>query len=98
VFNEIYLELGKPFNVDVLLKDESQQLSEIKITVQKTQFSKAEELCRNYNRKTRINGHPLSEICRRFTFEPSASGGSFGGKTINITVIIKWSCFHNSFD
>jgi hypothetical protein len=32
VFNEIYLELGKPFNVDVLLKDESQQLSEIKIT------------------------------------------------------------------
>src|SRR3970040_2758328 len=32
VFNDIYLELGKSFSLDVLLKDESQQLSEVKIT------------------------------------------------------------------
>jgi hypothetical protein len=30
--NDVFLELGKPFSLDILLQDESQQLSEVVIT------------------------------------------------------------------
>jgi hypothetical protein len=30
--NDVFLELGKPFNLDIFLQDESQQLSEVVIT------------------------------------------------------------------
>jgi hypothetical protein len=36
--NDVFLELGKPFNLDILLQDESQQLSEVVITGSKTKF------------------------------------------------------------
>jgi hypothetical protein len=32
IYNEVYLELGKPLNLDAILKDESQQLSEVMVT------------------------------------------------------------------
>jgi hypothetical protein len=38
--NDVFLELGKPFNLDILLQDESQQLSEVVITGSKTKFWK----------------------------------------------------------
>ena len=31
-FNDVYLDLGKVFSLDVLLKDESQKLDEVKVT------------------------------------------------------------------
>jgi hypothetical protein len=36
--NDVFLELGKPFNLDILLQDESQQLSEVVLLVLKTKF------------------------------------------------------------
>jgi hypothetical protein len=48
--NDVFLELGKPFNLDILLQDESQQLSEVVITGSKTKFWKWENRCRNDHR------------------------------------------------
>jgi hypothetical protein len=43
--NDVFLELGKPFNLDIFLQDESQQLSEV-VLVLKQSFWK----CRNDHR------------------------------------------------
>ena len=35
-YNEVYLELGKAFNIDAILNDEGQQLNEVTITGSKS--------------------------------------------------------------
>jgi hypothetical protein len=41
--NDVFLEL-KPFNLDILLQDESQQLSEVVIWFKKQSFLKGEQV------------------------------------------------------
>ncbi len=83
VFNEVYLELGKPFNLDVLLKDESQQLSEVKITGSKNKvFQSGRTGAETTIGRRELTALPtISRSAEDFTrLEPSASGGSFGGR------------------
>ncbi|MFT5963374.1 MAG: outer membrane receptor protein involved in Fe transport [Flavobacterium sp.] len=83
VFNEVYLELGKPFNLDVLLNDESQQLSEIKITGSKNKvFASGRTGAETTIGRRELTALPtISRSAEDFTrLEPSASGGSFGGR------------------
>lgn len=42
-FNDVYLELGKAFGLDIVMQDESQKLEEVKVVGAKTKFSKVEE-------------------------------------------------------
>jgi hypothetical protein len=43
--NDVFLELGKPFNLDIFLQDESQQLSEVVITGSKNKvFGSGEQV------------------------------------------------------
>ncbi len=82
-FNEVYLELGKPFNLNVLLKDESQQLSEVKITGSKEQvFQSGKTGAETTIGRKELTALPtISRSAEDFTrLEPSASGGSFGGR------------------
>jgi hypothetical protein len=90
IYNEVYLELGKPLNLDdAILKDESQQLSEVMVTGAKSKvFLVVVGRVRDYNRKKRANCFTnYFKISRRFyTIEPSASGGSLEVEMINTTV------------
>ena len=83
VFNDIYLELGKSFSLDVLLKDESQQLSEVKITGSKNKvFQSGRTGAETTIGRRELTALPtISRSAEDFTrLEPSASGGSFGGR------------------
>ncbi|MBC5839246.1 TonB-dependent receptor [Flavobacterium muglaense] len=82
-FNEVYLELGKPFILNVLLKDESQQLSEVKITGSKGRvFQSGKTGAETTIGRKELTALPtISRSAEDFTrLEPSASGGSFGGR------------------
>jgi hypothetical protein len=48
VYNEVYLELGKPLILDAQLNDVSQQLTEVKVTGSKNVFGNGKNRCRNY--------------------------------------------------
>ncbi|EIA08398.1 carboxypeptidase regulatory-like domain-containing protein [Flavobacterium frigoris] len=83
VFNEVYLELGKPFNLDILLKDESQQLNEVTITGSKNKvFQSGRTGAETTIGRRELTALPtISRSAEDFTrLEPSASGGSFGGR------------------
>jgi hypothetical protein len=58
IYNEVYLELGKPLNLDAILKDESQQLSEVMVTGAKSKVLVVVGRCGDYNRKKRANCLP----------------------------------------
>jgi hypothetical protein len=81
--NDVYLELGKPLIFDALLNDESQQLNEVKITSSKNKIFRSGRT----GAETTIGRQELtilptiSRSAADFTrLEPSASGGSFGGR------------------
>jgi hypothetical protein len=78
VYNEVYLELGKPLILDAQLNDVSQQLTEVKVTGSKNKVFGKKNRCRNYYWKERITSLPtISRSADDFTrLEPSASGGS----------------------
>jgi outer membrane receptor protein involved in Fe transport len=83
VYNEVYLELGKPFILDALLNDESQQLSEVKITGSKNKvFGSGRTGAETTIGRKELTALPtISRSADDFTrLEPSASGGSFGGR------------------
>lgn len=82
-FNDVYLELGKPFNLNVLLKDESQQLTEVKISSSKNKvFQSGRTGAETTIGRRELAALPtISRSAEDFTrLEPSASGGSFGGR------------------
>ncbi|MBE0392306.1 carboxypeptidase regulatory-like domain-containing protein [Flavobacterium sp. PL002] len=82
-YNEVYLELGKPFTIDALLNDESQQLNEVKITGSKNKvFGSGRTGAETTIGRKELTALPtISRSAEDFTrLEPSASGGSFGGR------------------
>jgi hypothetical protein len=83
VYNEVYLELGKAFILDALLNDESQQLSEVKITGSRNKvFGSGRTGAETTIGRKELTALPtISRSADDFTrLEPSASGGSFGGR------------------
>ncbi|MBF2709964.1 TonB-dependent receptor [Flavobacterium soyangense] len=82
-FNDVYLDLGKVFNLDVLLKDESQKLEEVVITASKSKVfgSGRTGAETTIGRKELASLPTISRSVADFTrLEPTASGGSFGGR------------------
>ena len=82
-FNDVYLDLGKVFSLDVLLKDESQKLDEVKVTGAKNKvFSSGRTGAETTIGRRELTTLPsISRSASDFTrLEPTASGGSFGGR------------------
>jgi hypothetical protein len=82
-FNDVYLELGKPYSLDVILNDESQQLSEVVITGSRNKvFAGGRTGAETTIGRRELTALPtISRSAEDFTrLEPSASGGSFGGR------------------
>lgn len=82
-FNDVYLDLGKVFSLDVLLKDESQKLDEVKVTGAKNKvFSSGRTGAETTVGRRELTTLPsISRSASDFTrLEPTASGGSFGGR------------------
>ena len=82
-FNDVNLELGKPFILNVNLQDENQKLEEVKvITSQNKVFQSGRTGAEtNIGRKELASLPSISRSAADFTrLEPTASGGSFGGR------------------
>jgi outer membrane receptor protein involved in Fe transport len=82
-FNDVYLELGKAFSLDVLLIDESQKLEEVKVVSSKNKvFQSGRTGAETTIGRKELAALPsISRSAEDFTrMEPSASGGSFGGR------------------
>jgi hypothetical protein len=78
--NDVFLELGKPFNLDILLQDESQQLSEVVLLVLKTKFGSGRTGAETTIGRKELTALPtISRSAEDFTRLPP-SGGSFGKK------------------
>lgn len=82
-FNDVYLDLGKVSSFDVLLKDESQKLQEVKVVSSKNKvFSSGRTGAETTIGRRELSALPsISRSADDFTrLEPTASGGSFGGR------------------
>jgi outer membrane receptor protein involved in Fe transport len=82
-FNEVYLDLGKTFSLDVVLADESQALEEVKIVGSKSKIFQSNKTGAEttIGRKELAALPSISRSAEDFTrLEPTASGGSFGGR------------------
>ncbi|TRX36068.1 TonB-dependent receptor [Flavobacterium sp. ZT3R18] len=82
-FNEVYLDLGKTFSLDVVLADESQALEEVKIITSKNKIFQSNKTGAEttIGRKELAALPSISRSAEDFTrLEPTASGGSFGGR------------------
>ena len=83
VYNEVYLELGKALLLDAVLNDQSQQLSEVKVAGAKNKvFGSGRTGAETTIGRKELTALPtISRSAEDFTrLEPSASGGSFGGR------------------
>jgi len=82
-YNDINLELGKPFILDINLQDENQKLEEVKVTTSSNKVFKSGRTGAetNIGRKELASLPSISRSAADFTrLEPTASGGSFGGR------------------
>jgi hypothetical protein len=82
-FNEVYLDLGKTFNLDVVLADESLALEEVKIVSSNNKIFQSNKTGAEttIGRKELATLPSISRSAEDFTrLEPTASGGSFGGR------------------
>jgi len=81
-YNDIYLDLGKPFNIDVLLSDASQALEEVKVVAKDKVFKSGKTGAETTIGRRELTALPtISRSAEDFTrLEPTASGGSFGGR------------------
>jgi hypothetical protein len=82
-YREVYLELGKPLNLDAILKDDSMELNEVKITGSRSKvFGSGRTGAETTIGRKELTALPtISRSAEDFTrLEPSASGGSFGGR------------------
>lgn len=99
--NDIYLELGKPYNVDIILKDENQNLEEVKVVTTRSKVFQGSRT----GAETTIGRRELTSLptitrsAEDFTrLEPSASGGSFGGRNDQFNnYSLNGSVFNNPF-
>lgn len=83
VYNEVFLELGKALILDAQLNDVSQQLTEVKVTGSKNKvFGNGRTGAETTIGRKELTALPsISRSADDFTrLEPSASGGSFGGR------------------
>jgi hypothetical protein len=65
--NDVFLELGKPFNLDIFLQDESQQLSEVVITGSKNKvFGSGRTGAETTIGRKELTAAYYFKICRRF--------------------------------
>jgi hypothetical protein len=88
IYNEVYLELGKPLNLDAILKDESQQLSEVMVTGAKSKVLVVVERVENTIGRKELTALPFQDQQKILRLEPSASGGSLEVEMINTTVTL----------
>lgn len=82
-YNDVYLDLGKVFSLDVVLKDESQKLEEVKVVGSKNRvFQSGRTGAETTIGRRELSALPsISRSADDFTrLEPTASGGSFGGR------------------
>ncbi|MDX6181559.1 carboxypeptidase regulatory-like domain-containing protein [Flavobacterium sp. Fl-77] len=81
-YNDVYLDLGKVFNLDVLLADESQALEEVKVVSKNKVFQSGRTGVETTIGRRELTSLPtISRSAEDFTrLEPTASGGSFGGR------------------
>lgn len=81
-YNDVYLDLGKAFNLDVVLNDESQTLEEVKIVSKDKVFKSGKTGAETTIGRRELTALPtISRSAEDFTrLEPTASGGSFGGR------------------
>ena len=81
-YEDIYLDLGKPFNIDVVLADASQALEEVKIVSKDKVFKSGKTGAETTIGRRELTALPtISRSADDFTrLEPTASGGSFGGR------------------
>ncbi|MBP4137924.1 TonB-dependent receptor [Flavobacterium geliluteum] len=81
-YNDVYLDLGKVFNLDVLLADESQALEEVKVVSKNKVFQSGRTGAETTIGRRELTSLPtISRSAEDFTrLEPTASGGSFGGR------------------
>jgi hypothetical protein len=81
-YTDVYLDLGKPFNLDVQLADASQTLEEVKVTAKDKVFKSGKTGAETTIGRRELTALPtISRSAEDFTrLEPTASGGSFGGR------------------
>lgn len=82
-YKDINLELGKPFILNVNLQDENQKLEEVKVVTSKNKVFQSGRTGAetNIGRKELASLPSISRSAADFTrLEPTASGGSFGGR------------------
>ncbi|PIF33986.1 carboxypeptidase family protein [Flavobacterium sp. 9] len=81
-YNDINLDLGKPFNLAVQLEDASQALEEVKIVSKDKVFKSGKTGAETTIGRRELTALPtISRSAEDFTrLEPTASGGSFGGR------------------
>jgi hypothetical protein len=98
---DIYLDLGSAFDLDVQLVEESQQLQEVVIDGGRTStFNNGRTGAETSVGKREIQNLPtISRSAADFTrLEPSASGGSFGGRNDQYNnFTLDGSIFNNPF-
>ncbi|WP_310555437.1 TonB-dependent receptor domain-containing protein [Flavobacterium sp.] len=81
--DDVYLELGNPYSLDVILKDVNQKLEEVKIVASKSKvFQGGRTGAETTIGRRELTVLPtISRSAEDFTrLEPSSSGGSFGGR------------------
>ena len=100
-FSEIYLELGKAYELNVVLAADNQSLDEVKIVNAKGKiFSSGRTGAETTVGRKELTTLPtISRSAADFTrLEPSASGGSFGGRNDKFNNFsLNGSVFNNPF-
>ena len=100
-YNDVYLDLGKSFGLDVILTDESQKLEEVKVVGSKNKvFQSGKTGAETTIGRKELSSLPsISRSAADFTrLEPSASGGSFGGRNDQFnSYSLNGSVFNNPF-
>lgn len=81
-YNDVYLDLGKVFSLDVSLASESQALEEVKVVSKNKVFQSGRTGAETTIGRRELTALPtISRSAEDFTrLEPTASGGSFGGR------------------
>lgn len=99
--NDVYLDLGKVFNLDLALKGSNNSLNEVKVSSSRNKIFQngrtgAET---NIGRRELSTLPTISRSASDFTrLEPSASGGSFGGRNEKFNnFTLNGAVFNNPF-
>lgn len=82
VYDDVYLDLGKVFTLDVVMNDASQTLEEVKVVSKNKIFESGRTGGETTIGRKELTALPtISRSAEDFTrLDPTASGGSFGGR------------------